>query len=79
MEGIPGQAKRNGVGEHVAGIGQQRQRPGEQAAERLGHHEAGGQAGRDQHALLVRRAMYMAAAVIVPAVIVDMRQMANSR
>ena len=74
MERIPGKAERDRIGKHVAGIGQQRQRPGEEAAERFGDHEAGGQAGCDQNALLIGRAMHMAGTVIVSAMVVGVRQ-----
>src|SRR5690606_26829281 len=57
MERVPGEPERNRIGEHVAGIGHQRQRAGEPAAERLGDHEAAGQQRDDQHALLVAAAV----------------------
>ena len=43
----------------MACIGQQRQRTGEEAADRLGHHEAARQQCRDQNALLVGAAQVM--------------------
>ena len=44
------QAQRGRVGEHVARVGDQRQRPGQPAADRLGHHDGGGEAERDGEA-----------------------------
>ncbi len=68
MEGIPGEPQRDGIGQHVAGIGEQRQRAGDPAADRFRDHEAAGQKGRDQHTRLVARAaaMHMARAMRVP-------------
>ena len=65
VERVPGEPERDRIGQHVAGIGEQRQRAGEQAADRLGDHEAAGQAGGDQDARLVGRAVDMAGAVAV--------------
>ena len=39
---------RGRVGEHVRGVGQQRQRPGEQARDDLDGHEAGDERERDR-------------------------------
>jgi hypothetical protein len=44
-KGEPREREGSGVGEHVTGIGEQRQRPGQQAACRLDGHEA----AREQH------------------------------
>ncbi|WP_287139501.1 hypothetical protein [Mesorhizobium sp.] len=49
----------------MAGIRQQRQRSRQETAKRLYDHEAGGQAGGDQHAFLVGRAVHMTGAVAV--------------
>ena len=53
MECIPGQHERDGIGQHVTCIREQRQRAREQAAERFGNHEATSQAGSKQHTALV--------------------------
>ena len=52
----PGQRQRGGVGEHVAGIGEQRQRARDQPADHLGDHEAAGQQHGPEHQLLVGEA-----------------------
>ena len=49
----PGERQGGGVGQHVAGVGDQRQRAGEQPAHHLGHREPAGQPQGDQHAARV--------------------------
>ena len=44
-EGEPGQRQRRHVGEHVAGVGEERERAGEEAAGDLDQHEAAGEDG----------------------------------
>ena len=46
-EGEPRHRQRREVGEHVAGVGEERQRAGDDAADDLGDHEAAGEEGRD--------------------------------
>ena len=50
---MPGEAECRGIGEHVPGIGEQRQRAGEQAPGNLGCHEADGQQQRPENAPLI--------------------------
>ena len=52
-EGEPGEKQAGEIGEHVAGIGQQRQRAGDEAAGRLDHHERAGDERCPEHAALV--------------------------
>ena len=59
----PGERKRGEVGQHMAGVGDQRQRAGGDAARHLGEHEGAGQRRGEPHAPLVvgvSRAMAMA-------------------
>ena len=44
-------ADRGGVGEHVGGVGEQRQRVGEDAGDDLGRHEGEDQRERDRQSL----------------------------
>ena len=48
----PGQCERGGIGKHVPGIGDQRERPGEPAARRLDDHEPAGEEQHPEHAAL---------------------------
>ena len=64
------QAEREGdhVGEHVAGVGQQRERAGQDAADRLGEHVARGEREHDREPSLVslrRSGTRRAVAVVV--------------
>ena len=63
LERVPGKAERDGVGQHVAGVGEQRQRAGEESADCLRDHETRRQAGGDQDALLVSPTVNMAQAM----------------
>ena len=65
VEGVPGEAERDRIRQHVAGVGQQRQRSGVEAASGFGDHEAAGQEGCDQDALLVGAAMHMTGTMAV--------------
>ena len=56
----PRQRQRGGVGQHMAGIGEQRQRPGDDAARRLGDERHG-----REHAGRSSRRSLRAAAVAV--------------
>src|SRR5690606_3815739 len=48
--------ERSGIGEHVAGVGKQRQRVGDQAPDELGDHVGRDEDERDREAPPVRRA-----------------------
>ncbi len=61
-EGEPGEEQAGEIGQHVAGVGEQRQRAGDQAAGRLYHHETAGDERRPEQAAFV-----VAVAVAVPA------------
>ena len=49
----PGERERGEVGEHVAGVGEQRERAGGDAARHLGEHEGAGEQRGEPHAPLV--------------------------
>ena len=55
QESDEGQDQRHGVGQHVAGIGDQGKRSRQIAADGFHHHESDGQEQRPQHPLLVGR------------------------
>ena len=65
-----GERQRHGVGQHVAGIGDQRQRAREHAARRLRQHEAAGQDRRREDAPAVARIGYRRVRVAVPGAMV---------
>ena len=73
-EGKPGENEPGKVGEHVAGIGQQRQRAGDEAAGRFDDHECAGDERRPEHAALI-----VAVAVALSAVAVVVRHWLLSR
>ena len=52
-EGVPGERQCRRIRQHMAGIGQQGQRAGKDAADRLHDHEAAGQNQRQQQAPLI--------------------------
>ena len=67
--GKPGEPERGGVGQHVTGVGDERQRSRVDAADQLGEHCPGGeQAGPEQPAL-VRISAAVIVAVIVAHVV----------
>ena len=74
-----GERQRHGVGQHVAGIGDQRERPRQQPAHRLRHHEAAGQDRGEQDAALVssaRRRHVAVAVAVSPSMMVVIAVMA---
>ena len=73
-EGKPGEREPGKVGEHVAGIGQQRQRAGNEAAGRFDDHERAGDERRPEQAALI-----VAVAVALSAVAVVVRHWLLSR
>ena len=73
-EGKPGEKEPGKVGEHVAGIGEQRQRAGDEATRRFDDHECAGDERRPEHAALI-----VAVAVALSAVAVVVRHWLLSR
>ena len=69
-EGGPGHAERREVGQHVPGVGDQRQRAGDEAAHDLGHHEPARQQRRDPDGPGARRIARRLGAMMVAAVVV---------
>ena len=65
--GEPGERQRRGIGQHVAGVGEQRQRPGDDAADRLGQHGDRGQQAGPEQAALVGAGLGVRVAVVLPA------------
>ncbi|CAM2197286.1 protein of unknown function [Paraburkholderia kururiensis] len=59
VNGDPAEAERGGVADHVAGVGEQRERAGNQAAHHLHHHEQRNDDERPADAMLVRDAVQM--------------------
>ena len=91
-EGEPGERQGGEVGQHVAGVGEERQRAGEEAARHLGEHEAageecrdadgagaGGVLGRDGVAVRVAVAVIVAVAVVAVGVVVAAHGAARER
>ncbi|GAB6852062.1 hypothetical protein JCM10599A_58660 [Paraburkholderia kururiensis] len=75
MNGDPAEAERGGVADHVAGVGEQRERAGNQAAHHLHHHEQRDDDERPADAMLVRDAVQMVVtcvAVVVAAMAMAM-------
>jgi hypothetical protein len=73
------QRERGDVGQHVACIGEQRERVRQDAADALGDEERGGERERDPQTanLVARRAVRMIVVVVVARVIVAMRDGAS--
>ena len=65
-----GQSQGNRIREHVAGIGEQRERPGQHAPDRLHHHEGEDQDEGDQDLALVGAGHGRRVRVIVVVVVV---------
>ena len=53
LKSEPGERQRGEVGEHVAGVGEKRQRAGDDAAGDLGEHEGAGEQRSEPHAPLI--------------------------
>ena len=67
--GKPGEPERGGVGQHVTGVGDERQRSRVDAADQLGEHCPGGEETRPEQPALVRISAAVIVAVIVAHVV----------
>ena len=77
--GDPGERERHGVGQHMPGIGDERERTRQQPANRLRQHEAAGEDRGEQDAVLVssaRRRHVAVAVAVSPSMMVVIAVMA---